>query len=223
MKKLGDDLVESDDLAKFFDDPTPGLHESLGDSWRALDDAGFDDAIRRNPDYVKNVDDYTKRSGNSPNDVADIAKNNENGVDQFIAELEDTPATGYWDENPFERGRLIEDVLGRDLPQNFKTSDKYDNITGEATSIKSLDLDAKTYQTPSKLRSRLKKYMNEIEDFTQHQVGVVSVGDKLNPINSRTLELAIPRAADASQLDVINEIIRDGLKKKINVKIIVFP
>lgn len=150
----------------------------LVDAWKALNNIGVDDAIRKNPGYLKNVDDYAKRSGKSADEVADLAKNNENGVEQFLDELEDTPASGHWDKNPFQRGRDIEDDLGQNLPETFKTIDKYDDVTGEATSIKSLDLDAKTYQSASKLRARLNKYLKDLEDFTEASQGARTVGDE---------------------------------------------
>lgn len=195
----------------------------LVDSWKALDNIGVDDVIRKNPDYLKNMDDYAKRSGKSPDEVADLAKNNENGVEQFLDELEDTPASGHWDKNPFQRGRDIEDELGQNLPETFKTIDKYDDVTGEATSIKSLDLDAKTYQTPSKLRYRLNKYLDELDKFDGYQLEGVEIGDIESPINSKILEIAIPRAATGEQLNVINELTSNGATKGINIKIVIFP
>ena len=195
----------------------------LVDAWKALDNIGVDDAIRKNPSYLKNVDDYAKRSGKSADEVADLAKNNENGIEQFLDELEDTPASGHWDKNPFQRGKDIEDDLGQNLPETFKTIDKYDDVTGEVTSIKSLDLDAKTYQTPSKLRSRLNKHLDELDDFDGYQLEGVEIGDIESPINSKTLELAIPRAATGEQLNVLNELVSNGASKSINVKIVEFP
>ncbi len=126
-----------------------------------------------------------------------------------------TPASGHWDKNPFQRGRDIEDQLGQDLPETFKTIDKFDFGTGDAISIKSLDLDVKTYQTPSKLRSRLNKYLEELDVFPGYQqegfrVGNVSGG---TPITSKSLELAIPRAATGEQLNVINEIIANAASR----------
>lgn len=193
------------------------------DAWEVLDNIGADDAIRKNPGYLKNVDDYAKRSGKSADEVADLAKNNENGIEQFLDELEDTPSSGHWDKNPFQRGRDIEDELGQNLPETFKTIDKYDDVTGEVTSIKSLDLDAKSYQSSSKLKSRLNKYMKELEGFDGYQLEGVEVGDLENPINSKTLEIALPRSATGAQSNVINEIISEGAKKTppIEVKIVI--
>lgn len=192
-------------------------------AWESLSKGGVEDVIRRNTDYQKNIDDYAVRSGKHTDEIFDIAKNNENGVEQFFDELENTPASRHWDLNPFQRGRNIEDDLGQNLPENFKTLDKYDDVTGEATSIKSIDLYAKTYQTGSKLRGRLNKYIDELEKFDSYQLEGVEIGGIENPIFSKSLELAVPRAANGAQLDVLNEMIEVASNKGITLKIIVFP
>lgn len=221
--ELKRDLDTNPELKKLFDESDNP--ERLASSWEALDNIGVDDAIRKNPDYLKNVDDYAKRSGKSPDEVGNLAKNNENGIEQFLDELEDTPASGHWDENPFDRGKLIEDDLGQNLPETFKTIDKYDDVTGEVTSIKSLDLDAKTYQTPSKLRARLNRYVDELDNFIGHGQEGVIIGNLPGglPINSKSLELAIPRSATGEQLNIINEVIESAANKGIELKIIVHP
>ena len=134
-----------------------------------------------------------------------------------------SPASGHWDKDPFQRGRDIEDVLGQNLPETFKTIDKYDDATGEATSIKSIDLDAKTYQTPSKLRYRLNKYLDELDKFDGYALENNYIGNVPGgkPINSKSLEIAIPHSASGEQLNVINEIIANGANKGINVKIVI--
>jgi hypothetical protein len=192
-------------------------------AWESLSKGGVDDIIRKNTDYLRNIDDFAVRTGKNTDEIVDIGKNNENGIEQFLDELEDTPASGHWDLNPFQRGRNIEDDLGQNLPENFKTLDKYDDVTGEATSIKSIDLDAKTYQTASKLRGRLNKYIDELEKFDSYQLEGVEIGGIENPIFSKSLELAVPRAANGVQLDVLNEMIGVASNKGITLKIIVFP
>ncbi|WP_282048521.1 fibronectin type III domain-containing protein [Maribacter aquivivus] len=192
-------------------------------SWGALNSIGVDDIIRKNPEYLKNIDNYVSSSGKSYEEVSNLALNNENGIEQFLDELEATPASGYWDNNPFQRGRDIEDALGQNLPETFKTIDKYDNGTGKVTSIKSLDLDAKTYETTSKLKSRLNKYIEELENFDGYQLEGVEIGGIENPINSKVLELAIPRAATGNQLITINEVIESASTKNIEFIVIIFP
>jgi hypothetical protein len=218
--KLTQDVSNSPELLKAIGDKP-----ELAKAWKSLDDINIDDALRRNPDNLKKVDDFSIRSGNSTDEIAqDIAKNDD-GAEQFLDELENTPASGHWDKNPFQRGKDIEDDLGQNLPETFKTIDKYDNATGEVTSIKSLDLDAKTYQTDANLKSRLDKYLNELDVFTGYRQEGFVIGNLPggSPINSKTLEIALPRAATGSQLGVINQLIADGAAKGINVTIVVIP
>ncbi len=191
----------------------------------ALANSNFDDAFRRNVDYLDNISKYSTKTGKSADEIVTTAKNNENGVEQFLDELEDTPASGCWDLNPFDRGRCVEDLLGQDLPETFKTIDKFNFGNGQAVSIKSIDLDAKTYQTASKMKNRLKKYLVDLDIFTGHSQEGFLVGNVQGgtPITSKTLEIAIPRAASGSQQTVLNEIIADGLTKNINVVITIRP
>ncbi len=141
------------------------IDEGTIGSWVSLKNIGVEDALKCDIDKLDNLGSFAKRTGKNTDEiVADIAKY-EDGPEQFLDELGDTPASGHWDKNPFQRGRDIEDELGQNLPETFKTIDKYHDATGEATSIKSLDLDAKTYQTPSKLRYRLNKYLDELVKF----------------------------------------------------------
>ena len=50
---------------------------------------------------------------------------------------------GAWGLKSFDRGNKIE-YLGKGWNSNYPTIDKYDEVTMTATSIKSLDLNAKT-------------------------------------------------------------------------------
>src|SRR5271169_6768422 len=68
-----------------------------------------------------------------------------------------------WDLNPFQRGREIEQAIGTNLPSNFPTIDRFEN--GVATSIKSLDLEAPTYQSVSTLSRTLTNYIDKVADF----------------------------------------------------------
>jgi RHS repeat-associated protein len=63
-----------------------------------------------------------------------------------------------WNMNPSTRGNLIENLLGRspNLAQNFPVIDRFKN--GLATSIKSLDLGAKSYQNLTTLPQTVEGY-----------------------------------------------------------------
>lgn len=63
-----------------------------------------------------------------------------------------------WSLKPFERGVEIEKMLGQNLPSNFPVIDKFEN--GLATSIKSMDLSAKTYQNIATMDRTLTVYID---------------------------------------------------------------
>jgi hypothetical protein len=172
-----------------------------GKEWEGLAKSNLYEAFRINVDYLDNISKHSASTGKSADEIVTLAKNNENGAEQFLDELENTPASGHWDLDPFQRGRNIEDDLGQNLPEPFKTIDIYDDATGIATSIKSIDLDAKTYQNASKLKSRLNKYAKDLDEFTSYTLGNRTVGNAQFPVNSRVLKVAIPRPASGAQLN----------------------
>jgi hypothetical protein len=67
------------------------------------------------------------------------------------------------------RGRYFEERLGRTLHVNFPAIDKIPD--GVATSIKSIDLKAPTYQDAARSTGRLQKYVNEVSEFVGGQMG----------------------------------------------------
>lgn len=89
------------------------------------------------------------------------------------------------------RGRYFEVRLGRTLHENFPVIDKIPN--GIATSIKSIDLNAATYQNATGLTGRLVKYVNEVSEFVGDRLGndVVEFSD----IKVRALSLAVPKGS----------------------------
>jgi hypothetical protein len=89
------------------------------------------------------------------------------------------------------QGRYFEQRLGRTLHENFPVIDKIPD--GIATSIKSIDLNAATYQNAAGLTGRLQKYVNEVSEFVDGQLGedVVLPSD----IKGRALSLAVPKGS----------------------------
>ena len=68
-----------------------------------------------------------------------------------------------WKAGWAARGRYFEEQLGRTLHPNFPVIDKMPG--GIATSIKSVDLNAATYQNAAQLTYRLNKYVDEVVEF----------------------------------------------------------
>lgn len=77
-----------------------------------------------------------------------------------------------WSLPWLERGLIIEEQLGKNLKGNFPVIDKF--LNGVATSIKSIDLNAKSYQNGKVLFSTLKRYIDKVAKFKgQRWNGVV--------------------------------------------------
>jgi hypothetical protein len=102
------------------------------------------------------------------------------------------------------RGRYFEVRLGRALHENFPVIDKIPD--GIATSIKSIDLNAATYQNAAGLTGRLAKYVNEVSEFVGDRLGndVVEFSD----IKGRSLSLAVPKGSITETQKAVIENVR---------------
>jgi hypothetical protein len=93
-----------------------------------------------------------------------------------------------WKAGWAARGRYFEEQLGRTLHPNFPVIDKIPD--GIATSIKSIDLNAATYQNTAQLTYRINKYVDEVAEFNGAKWADDMV--KLSDIKGRAVSFAIP-------------------------------
>jgi hypothetical protein len=121
---------------------------------------------------------------------------------------------GLWDE--FDPGGAVERKLGGNLPANFPTIDKFEG--GVATSIKSLDLGAQTYQTAEGIASRVENYVDKLAKFKGRTWGGVTI--KEADITARVLDIAIPPGATKAQQDALNKVAQYGAGKGVTIRII---
>jgi len=109
-----------------------------------------------------------------------------------------------WNMNPSTRGNVIENLLGRspNLAQNFPVIDRFKN--GLATSIKSLDLGAKSYQNLTTLTRTVEGYVNKLANWQGANWG----GARIDPqiIRGRELQLAIPPNASQAQMAALQQL-----------------
>jgi hypothetical protein len=124
-----------------------------------------------------------------------------------------------WALNALQRGRKIEQMLGADASwaSNFPTIDKI--VDGVATSIKSMDLTATSYQKGNSVLNTLKGYVDDLAGFSNKTWGstVVRQGQEYT---SKALELAVQTGKGTeSQWNQINQAINYALEKDINVTI----
>ena len=119
------------------------------------------------------------------------------------------------------RGFVYERMLGLKglmKAHNFPVIDAFYN--GVATSVKTLDIFAKSYAKPGAITKQLTKYIDDLANFNGRTWGddIVNGSD----ITSRVLEVGIRRGASKAQVQEINKAISHGAKNgvKVNVRVV---
>lgn len=117
-------------------------------------------------------------------------------------------------DSGFDRGNL---------PYNFPTIDMWDEKSGEATSIKSIDLGAQTYRNLNAMDGQIKRYIDELASYT----GNVGTGRKpeirTEQIRSKTLILVAPLiTARDYQLNYLYSLPQGHYAHKKEVRVVVF-
>lgn len=108
--------------------------------------------------------------------------------------------------------------LGRRSPPTFPTFDFFDEVTGLATSAKTLDTRALTYaDRPSRIFGRLRDYIDRIERFEQGSSGVFRL--RSGQIERRRLELAVPFDTTPEQVTQIQRAIDYAAERGIEVNV----
>jgi RHS repeat-associated protein len=105
------------------------------------------------------------------------------------------PGESVWKLGNFTRGVAIERMLGQNLPSAFPVIDRF--LNGMATSIKSLDLNARTFQDAGKLTSTVEGYIDKVAGFKGASFAGKTIG--ASEITGRELQLAVPGAGNAAQ------------------------
>ena len=109
---------------------------------------------------------------------------------------------------------------GNNVGKNYPVIDRYDPVTETATSVKSRDLNAKSYQNGTNLKSVIKKDINDLKDFELQNWGDTRLGTK--NISHRVLDIVVPNTElSKSQIDAINEAIEYGQTNGVKINIIV--
>jgi hypothetical protein len=123
-----------------------------------------------------------------------------------------------WNLAPFARGFAIERALGGNLPPAFPIIDRF--AKGVATSIKSLDLAAKSYKSAAALGRTVRNYVDKVAAFKgATHAGVTVRGNDI----VRALELAVPSGGGtAAQEAALSAAVEYGKAKGVTVLIIPF-
>jgi filamentous hemagglutinin len=123
---------------------------------------------------------------------------------------------GVWNDGPGIRGEIIEKRLGQNLPQNYPTIDRFEN--GIATSIKSMDLGAPTFENVAAITRTGQGYIDKVASFKPKPWAGVDI--KPSQITGRGLDLAVPPGATAAQRQALLDLVQYGRTKGVSVKIV---
>jgi hypothetical protein len=131
-------------------------------------------------------------------------------------------ASEAWTYGWARRGQYFDQLL-RDgsLPALFRTIDNFTD--GVATSIKSIDLNAATYQDAARLTYRLNEYVDKLGEY---KGGVLSNTEvSLSAISSRVLNLVVPKGAMTEVQGAAIEAVRMRalIANRYPVKIVITP
>ncbi|WP_158612500.1 hypothetical protein, partial [Leptotrichia sp. OH3620_COT-345] len=104
------------------------------------------------------------------------------------------------------------------LGETFKTFDTFEN--GVATSIKSMNLNAKSYQSGTNMLSTMKRAINEAADFRNYDLNKIRLNSK--DIKTRVVNFVVNDInLNQSQMDNLKKAINYGKQRGIKVKITV--
>lgn len=116
--------------------------------------------------------------------------------------------------NPLLRGFVYETARGANLVRNYPVIDKF--INGIATSFKTLDFKAKTYQNSKNIFNKIKSYIDKLSNFQGADKGGINT---VGIIEKKVLDIAVPKGATKEQVEMIQKAVSYGKSKNIEVKI----
>ena len=123
-----------------------------------------------------------------------------------------------WEKGAFKRGQIIDKALGNNLGYNFPVVDKLNDRT--ITSIKSMDLNANTYQTGRGIYNALVKNIDDLDAFEKRSWRHTTIN--IDDYDYKQLEVAIPKITiSKDQKNGLEQAVKYAKSKNINVKITV--
>jgi RHS repeat-associated protein len=161
--------------------PELGINESFSDAWGIPYQSPFSPAANNEEQLARDLGPTAAVL------LAALTRRAPIGTGGFAGEIADS---SVWSLAPGPRGLAIESQLGGNLPAGFRVIDRFEN--GTATSIKSIDLNAATYQNPRALGSRLNGYADSLAAWTGQTTPYGGVVIQPGMVSTKTLQIAIP-------------------------------
>lgn len=170
-------------LSDVLEDPDPQVRQSVLDSYEPFTRSDPAEVGQFNRDLIGGILLFPPVGSLAP--AAQVGKN-------------------VWELGWAERGRQIEQALGADLGA-YKTIDRF--ADGMATSIKSIDLRAATYQDTQRLFGRISRHADDLAAFEGGAYGGFRI--ESSDVTGRTLNVAIPKGgvtpAQQSAIDAASD------------------
>jgi hypothetical protein len=107
-------------------------------------------------------------------------------------------------------------VHGRDVPFGYLTIDQFKS--GIATRIKSINLNAPSYQTEKALYNKLRRNIDEVVDFIGANWGKYEIEE--HEITGRAFDVLVPHGGSAPQKTAIERAVKYGAGQGVTVNII---
>jgi hypothetical protein len=108
------------------------------------------------------------------------------------------------------------------VPPSYPTIDIWNADTGTAASIKSLNLEAKTYQSGNALSRTLHGYVDKAAGFNGARWGGLNI--EASMIQARLLIVAVPDAPiSTAQWDTMAEAYQYGIQQSVSVEYVLVP
>lgn len=139
------------------------------------------------------------------------------GTLKALDDLANRLSNSAWPLPPSPRGFAIETRLGGNLPPGFPTIDKFDWQHGIATSIKTVDLAAKSYQNPARLESLVKRYIDKVAGFKGHDHAGFEISQEA--VQLRVLEIGVPRNGAPDQMQAFDNMAAYAQDKGVTLKV----
>lgn len=111
--------------------------------------------------------------------------------------------SNIWELEPMARGRAIQKLYGRNLPAAYPLITKFDETSGEATVVKSIDLTSPTYQKVDNLETIINNLIMRMAEFSGGQYGDFSI--EIGDINYKKIVVVVPEGSIKQQMKWVFE------------------
>ncbi len=143
---------------------------------------------------------------------------------QIATTAEAAAASDAWTLGWAARGRAVEKAIKPTLPEGLDLADNFpviDHATDDViTTIKSIDLNAATYQRPEILARRIDQYAQNLAEFTTKRWGNATVTVTEN--TQRQLIIAVPKGSiSRMQQDIIDSAVTRA-QNRVQIRIVPF-